>query len=74
MITVKNAEQYLKNKIAENASNPATVWAIFKEFGRKTVDGEEELALLFECGTYNFTGENLFYLDFVRQFATEDND
>ncbi|MEK4762252.1 hypothetical protein MHH85_18470 [Viridibacillus sp. FSL E2-0187] len=74
MITVKNAEQYLKNKIAGIPSNPATVWEIFKEFGRNPVEGEEEIALLFECGTYNFTGENLFYLDFVRQFATEDND
>ena len=32
----------------------------------------EETALLFQCGVYDFTGEELFYCDVVRQFAIEE--
>ena len=37
------------------------------------VEGEEETALLFQCGVYDFTGEELFYFDFVRQFTIEED-
>ncbi|WP_342541976.1 hypothetical protein MHH33_13060 [Paenisporosarcina sp. FSL H8-0542] len=75
MITVQNAEDFLKEKIGENTTNIANVWNEFKSFGRQPVEGEEEIALLFQCGVYDFTGEKLFYFDFVRQFSVyEDNE
>lgn len=46
----------------------------FKAFGKEKVDGEEEAALLFQCGVYNFTGEKRFYYDFVTQFTNEDGE
>lgn len=71
---IEEAEQYLKNKIGENTTDIAQVWEEFKGFGKKEIDGEEEVALLFQCGVYNFTGEKLFYYDFVRQFSNEDGE
>jgi hypothetical protein len=71
---IEEAEQYLKNKIGENSTDIAQVWEEFKAFGKKEIDGEEEVALLFQCGVYNFTGEKLFYYDFVRQFTNEDGE
>jgi hypothetical protein len=73
MITVKNAESYLKNKIGY-ITEIDKVWSTFKSFGRVPVQGEEEVALLFQCGVYDFTGEELFYLDFVRQFTVYEGD
>jgi len=73
MITVQYAEGFLKGEIGENTSDIAIVWNEFKSFGRQPVKGEEEIALLFQCGVYDFTGENLFYLDFVRQFTVEED-
>ncbi|WP_078548907.1 hypothetical protein [Litchfieldia alkalitelluris] len=75
MITVKNAESYLKSKIGENAEDLKYVWNTFKAFSKEKVEGEEDKEILFQCGVYDFTGEELFYFDFVRQFtAYEDND
>ncbi|WP_245596808.1 hypothetical protein [Shimazuella kribbensis] len=42
---------------------------MFKSFGKEPVEGEDAIALLFQCGVYDFTGEELFYFDFVRQFT-----
>jgi hypothetical protein len=64
MITVQNAEGFLKEKIGENPTNITNVWNEFKSFGRQPVVGEEEIALLFQCGVYDFTREEIFYFDF----------
>lgn len=69
MISVKEVESYLKNKISENTKDMTKVWEVFKAFGREPVEGEDEIALLFQCGINDFTGEELFYYDFVRQFS-----
>lgn len=74
MITVQNAEGFLKEKIGENTTNIANVWNEFISFGRQPVEGEEEIALLFQCGVYDFIGEELFYFDFVRQFTVYEDD
>ncbi|WP_237446498.1 hypothetical protein [Shimazuella alba] len=29
---------------------------------------------MFQCGVYDFTGEELLYYDFVRQFTNEEDD
>lgn len=35
---------------------------------------EEDKEILFQCGVYDFTGEELFHLDFVRQFTVYEED
>ncbi|MFJ8246816.1 hypothetical protein [Peribacillus asahii] len=71
MITIANAENYLKSRIPENIDNMLKIWEEFKLFAKEDVIGEEEKAILFQCGVYNFTEEKLFYYDFVRQFTDE---
>lgn len=71
MIKVSNTENYLKDKIGENSNEITKVWEVFKSFGKEQVKDEEETALLFQCVVYDFTGEKLFYYDFVRQFTME---
>ena len=74
MITVMNAESYLKNKIGEGANDIKKVWETFKAFCTEPVEGEEDKEILFQCGVYDFTGEELFHLDFVRQFTIYEED
>ena len=57
--------------VEESVPNPHLIWESFKEFARLPVDYSDD-ALLFQVGCYRFTGELLFYLDFVRQFRVED--
>lgn len=45
----------------------------FKRFTKEQFDCSED-ALLWETGTYNFTGEDLFSCSFVRQFVIDRND
>ena len=47
--------------------NPKLAYQTFKTFSDIKVDCEDD-ALLFQCGVYDFTGEDLFYFEFVRQF------
>ena len=47
-----------------------SVWNVFKSFSQVEVDCADD-SLLFQVGVFNFTGEDLFYLDFVRQFVIE---
>lgn len=74
MITVKNAESYLKDSIGEETDEINKVWETFKAFSKETVEGEEDKEILFQCGVYDFTGEELFHLDFVRQFTIYEKD
>ncbi|MFF5399814.1 hypothetical protein ACFY5J_21095 [Peribacillus butanolivorans] len=74
MITVKNAESYLKTKIADDADDIKKVWETFKDFCKEAIEGEEDKEILFQCGVYDFTGEELFHFDFVRQFTVYEED
>ncbi|MBV7509033.1 hypothetical protein KW850_27940 [Bacillus sp. sid0103] len=74
MITVKNTESYLKDKIGEDTHDIEKVWETFKAFCKEPVEGEEGKEILFQCGVYDFTGEELFYFDFVRQFTVYEED
>lgn len=74
MITVKNAESYLKDKIGKDSDDIKKVWDTFKDFCEKSVEGEEDREVLFQCGVYDFTGEELFHFDFVRQFTVYEDD
>lgn len=74
MITVKNAENYLENMIGEDTNDVKMVWETFKTFCKEPVEGEEGKEILFQCGIYDFTGEEQFHLDFVRQFTVYEED
>ncbi|HEY8911668.1 MAG TPA: hypothetical protein VIM51_15590 [Desulfosporosinus sp.] len=54
--------------------NPRLAWDVFKEFFSKTEVRCTEDTLFFECGVFGFTGEDLFYLEFVRQFSLNDDE
>ncbi|MBM7662052.1 hypothetical protein JOC85_002859 [Bacillus mesophilus] len=69
MLTVHETEAYLKNQVGER-TNPEEIWGIFKRFGEIEIENEDDIELLFQCGME----ENLFYLDFVRQFTVYDQE
>ncbi|WP_121614241.1 hypothetical protein [Mesobacillus foraminis] len=69
MFTISNAENHLKNRTGEITNDVKKMWEEFKSFSKESVVGEEDKAILFQCGVYDFTGEKLFYYDFVRQFT-----
>jgi hypothetical protein len=74
MITVMQTESYLKNKIGEDTNDIKKVWETFKIFCKEPVEGEEDKEILFQCGVYDFIGEELFHLDFIRQFTVYEED
>lgn len=75
MIKTDEAKKVLNEMLSEadfdiDNSNPKLAWKIFKKFSNLKVDCAED-ALLFQCGVYDFTGEDLFHFEFVRQFSFE---
>lgn len=73
MIKSYEAEEVLNKMLSEsdfdiNNPNPKLAWEVFKKFSNIKVDCADD-ALLFQCGVYGFTGEDLFYFEFVRQFS-----
>lgn len=56
-----------------NNPNSTLAWDVFKKFSHTKVNCADD-ALLFQCGLYNFTGENLFHFGFVRQFIFENEE
>lgn len=56
--------EFLKNNISENSTLEEII-SVFKEMCRTPI--EEDLLLL-EYGVYNFTGNDMFYFDLVRQY------
>ncbi|KUO02914.1 hypothetical protein AQJ67_18900 [Streptomyces caeruleatus] len=52
-------------------------WLAFTQFGRQrfdTVLGPDSDGLLFQYGTYTFSGRPMFTVDFARQFDISDED
>lgn len=77
MINANEAEEALIKMLNESAfnidsPNAKLAWETFKKFSNTKVDCAND-ALLFECGVYNFTGEDLFHFEFVRQFGFEED-
>ena len=73
---VSQAETRLKTLLAKAGfekryPDPGLAWQVFKQFSREAADCADD-GFLFQAGCYDFTGESLFYLDFVRQFTIED--
>ncbi|KAF5043643.1 hypothetical protein SDC9_64220 [bioreactor metagenome] len=77
MIETYKAERVLNEMLIEsgfdiNNPNPKLAWETFKKFSNVKVDCADD-SLLFQCGVYNFTGEELFHFEFVRQFSIEED-
>lgn len=49
---------------------PKIAWIAFKKFCNIKVKCADD-SLLFQCGVFNFTGEDLFHFELVRQFVIE---
>ena len=77
MIDAKEAKEVLIKMLNEcsfnfDSPNSKLAWQVFKKFYNTKVDCFDD-ALLFQCGVYNFTGEDLFHFEFVRQFVFEED-
>ena len=73
-----NAEARFKTMLTEagfdmSEPNLRLAWEVFKSFVQEPVDCAHD-GVLFECGTYDFTGEELFTWGFVRQFSIDVDD
>ena len=56
-----------QHRVDHRSASGLAAWSAFKEFGRG-VFGPETVGLLFQVGTFDFTGRPLFYFDPVCQF------
>ena len=65
-----NYIEKLKGSINESLSLPDIVKS-FEQMCEEPIDND---MLLFETGTFSFTGEPLFYFSLVRQFPNGDNE
>lgn len=65
----KTLENILKN-LNFDMKNPNVdlIFSAMKEFSKIKVDCSND-DFLFQCGVFDFTGVDMFYLDFVRQFV-----
>lgn len=52
---------------SEGAVDVLQVWEVFKSFAALLVECEGDL-LLFQCGIFDFTGQEMFHFEFLRQF------
>ena len=77
MSSIPQAERLialLRQHGVDHQSAPGlAAWSAFKDFGREMF-GSEGIGLLFQVGTYDFTGRPLFYFDPVCQFEITDSD
>jgi len=71
------AQDHLKSMLLSGgfrfeSPNPTVGWAVFKKFVASPVEDVED-GILWQVGTFDFTGEKLCHLDFVRQFSFFEN-
>ena len=62
-----------QNRVDRHSASGLAAWSAFKEFGREMF-GPDTVGLLFQVGTFDFTGRPLFYFDPVCQFEITDSD
>ncbi|WP_162036670.1 hypothetical protein [Chengkuizengella sediminis] len=75
MIEANKAKQTLEEMLKEanvkfNEPDCIQIWEVFKKFSKIKVNCSDD-AMLFQCGVYDFTREELFSLGYVRQFIFE---
>src|ERR1700689_1483493 len=59
-----------KEGFSLDSPDPRIAWAGFKAFVLEPVDCADD-GVLFECGVYSWTGQELFYFGFARQFTVD---
>ena len=64
--------EFLKANIKEGMSIDEII-DIFKQMC-EIPTGDEDECILFETGVYDFTGENIFYFNLIRQYESEDEE
>ena len=64
--------EFLKANIKEGMSIDEII-DIFKQMCEIPTDDEDE-CILFETGAYDFTGENIFYFNLIRQYESKDDE
>ena len=67
---MKSLEKYLKNTITDNMPLENII-DVFEKMCQVPIDYD---MILFETGTYDFTGEPLFQISLVRQIPNDDDD
>jgi hypothetical protein len=55
----------------QNRPDPSIAWRVFREFAALPVSAADD-TLLFQCGTYDFTGHEQFHWNLTRQFSFEE--
>ncbi|HEX8211939.1 MAG TPA: hypothetical protein VF584_17315 [Longimicrobium sp.] len=55
-----------------NRPDPSIAWRVFREFAAVPVSAADD-TLLFQCGTYDFTGREQFHWNLTRQFSIEED-
>ena len=60
-----------KHGVDHQSASGLAAWSAFKEFGQE-MSGSAGIGLLFQVGTYDFTGKPLFHFDPVCQFEIAD--
>lgn len=59
--------------VDRQSASGLAAWSAFKDFGRE-IFASKGIGLLFQVGTYDFTGRPLFYFDPVCQFEITNSD
>lgn len=67
---MRDSVEYLRNRIT-NGTSLSSIIDIFEGICQIPID---EDMILFETGTYDFTGKSQFYFSLVRQFPHEDDE
>lgn len=65
--------EYLQNATAGKNSLDELI-SVFEKMCEIPVEQEEERMLLFETGTYSFSGKPMFYFSLVRQYPNEEEE
>ncbi len=70
---IMNILEFLEQSIVDKHSLDDLILA-FKEMCDIPIEEESEKMILFETGTYSFTGKPMFYFSLVRQYPNEEEE
>ena len=68
-----NASEFLQ-EATTNKNNLDELISVFEKMCDIPIEGEEEKMILFETGTYSFTGTPMFHFSLVRQYPNEEEE
>ena len=70
---IMNILEFLEQSIVDKYCLDALISA-FEEMCKIPIDEETEKMILFETGTFSFTGKSMFYFSLVRQYPNEEEE